>query len=47
MIPESRKEQGLLLGRSVLENVTLSSLARLSRAGSSGRGSSAAPRAKC
>ena len=33
MIPESRKEQGLLLGRSVLENVTLSSLARLSRAG--------------
>lgn len=33
MIPESRKEQGLLLGRSVLENVTLSSLAQLSRAG--------------
>jgi len=33
MIPESRKEQGLLLGRSVRENVTLSSLARLSRAG--------------
>ena len=33
MIPESRKEQGLLLGRPVSENVTLSSLARLSRAG--------------
>ena len=33
MIPESRKEQGLLLGRSVSENVTLSSLAQLSRAG--------------
>jgi len=33
MIPESRKEQGLLPGRSVLENVTLSSLAQLSRAG--------------
>ena len=33
MIPESRKEQGLLLGRSVLENVTLSSLAQISRAG--------------
>ena len=27
MIPESRKEQGLLLGRSVVENVSLSSLA--------------------
>ena len=33
MIPESRKEQGLLLGRSISENVTLSSLAQLSRAG--------------
>jgi ABC-type sugar transport system ATPase subunit len=33
MIPESRKEQGLLLGRSVLENVSLSSLAQVSRAG--------------
>ena len=33
MIPESRKEQGLLPGRSVRENVTLSSLAQLSRAG--------------
>ena len=33
MIPESRKEQGLLLGRSVSENVTLSSLAQISRAG--------------
>ena len=33
MIPESRKEQGLLPGRSVVENVTLSSLAQISRAG--------------
>jgi ABC-type sugar transport system ATPase subunit len=33
MIPESRKAQGLLLGRSVLENVTLSSLTQFSRAG--------------
>ncbi len=33
MIPESRKEQGLLLGRSVLENVSLSNLAEVSRAG--------------
>ena len=33
MIPESRKEQGLLPGRSVAENVTLSSLAQISRAG--------------
>jgi ABC-type sugar transport system ATPase subunit len=33
MIPESRKEQGLLLGRSVLENVSLSNLAAFSRAG--------------
>jgi ABC-type sugar transport system ATPase subunit len=33
MIPESRKEQGLLLGRSVLENVSLSNLAAVSRAG--------------
>jgi ribose transport system ATP-binding protein len=33
MIPESRKEQGLLPGRSVVENVTLSSLAQVSRAG--------------
>jgi rhamnose transport system ATP-binding protein len=31
MIPESRKEQGLLLGRSVAENVSLSSLAELSQ----------------
>jgi ABC-type sugar transport system ATPase subunit len=30
MIPESRKEQGLLLGRSVAENVSLSSLDKLS-----------------
>jgi simple sugar transport system ATP-binding protein/ribose transport system ATP-binding protein len=33
MIPESRKERGLLLGRSVAENVSLSSLGRLSRRG--------------
>ena len=33
MIPESRKEQGLLLGRSVLENVSLSNLSQVSRAG--------------
>jgi simple sugar transport system ATP-binding protein/ribose transport system ATP-binding protein len=33
MIPESRREQGLLLGRSVRENVSLSSLADYSRGG--------------
>jgi ribose transport system ATP-binding protein len=33
MIPESRKEQGLLLGRSVTENVSLASLGQLSRFG--------------
>ena len=33
MIPESRKEQGLLLGRSVKENVSLSTLAQVSRLG--------------
>jgi ABC-type sugar transport system ATPase subunit len=33
MIPESRKEQGLLLGRPVRENVSLSTLALVSRAG--------------
>ena len=33
MIPESRKDDGLLLTRSVTENVTLASLAALSRAG--------------
>ena len=33
MIPESRKEQGLLLGRPVRENVSLSTLAQVSRAG--------------
>ena len=33
MIPESRKDQGLLLGRSVRENVSLSTLAKVSRAG--------------
>ncbi len=33
MIPESRKDQGLLLGRSAVENVTLSSLDQFSRLG--------------
>jgi simple sugar transport system ATP-binding protein/ribose transport system ATP-binding protein len=33
MIPESRKEQGLLLGRSITENVSLASLGRFSRFG--------------
>ncbi|HUY52687.1 MAG TPA: sugar ABC transporter ATP-binding protein [Streptosporangiaceae bacterium] len=33
MIPESRKDQGLLLRRSVTENVSLASLGRLNRAG--------------
>jgi len=33
MIPESRKEQGLLLRRSVNENVSLASLDQVSRAG--------------
>ncbi len=33
MIPESRKEDGLLLGRSVTENVSLSSLGTVSRYG--------------
>jgi ABC-type sugar transport system ATPase subunit len=33
MIPESRKEQGLLLGRPIVENVSLASLARLSELG--------------
>jgi simple sugar transport system ATP-binding protein/ribose transport system ATP-binding protein len=33
MIPESRKEQGLMLGRSVTENVSLASLAQLATAG--------------
>jgi simple sugar transport system ATP-binding protein/ribose transport system ATP-binding protein len=33
MIPESRKEQGLLLGRPVKENVSLSTLAQISVAG--------------
>ncbi len=33
MIPESRKEQGLLLDRPVTENVSLSSLSQVSRAG--------------
>ena len=38
MIPESRKEQGLLLGRPVRENVSLSTLAMVSRAGMVQRG---------
>jgi simple sugar transport system ATP-binding protein/ribose transport system ATP-binding protein len=33
MVPESRKEQGLLFGRSVRENVSLSSLGSVSRGG--------------
>jgi len=33
LIPESRKDQGLVLQRSVRENVTLSNLARISRMG--------------
>ena len=33
MIPESRKEQGVLLGRPITENVSLASLARLSELG--------------
>jgi simple sugar transport system ATP-binding protein/ribose transport system ATP-binding protein len=33
MIPESRKDQGLLLGRSAVENVTLSKLGEFSRMG--------------
>lgn len=33
MIPESRKDQGLLLGRSVIENTSLSSLQKVSRLG--------------
>ena len=33
MIPESRKDEGLLFGRSVVENVSLSSLNEFSRAG--------------
>jgi simple sugar transport system ATP-binding protein/ribose transport system ATP-binding protein len=38
MIPESRKEEGLLLGRSVTENVTLASLPSVSRYGFVRRG---------
>jgi rhamnose transport system ATP-binding protein len=38
MIPESRKEQGLLLGRSVAENTVLSSLGALARLGYVRRG---------
>jgi len=33
MIPESRKDEGLLFGRSAVENASLSSLGRFSRAG--------------
>ena len=39
MIPESRKEQGLVLGRSVRENVSLPHLERFSRLGIVGRSS--------
>ena len=38
MIPESRKEDGLLLGRSVTENVSLASLGSVSRYGFVRRG---------
>jgi rhamnose transport system ATP-binding protein len=38
MIPESRKEDGLLLGRSVMENVSLASLGGVSRYGFVRRG---------
>jgi ABC-type sugar transport system ATPase subunit len=38
MIPESRKDQGLLLGRSVRENVSLSTLGQVSRFGMVQRG---------
>lgn len=38
MIPESRKEQGLVLGRSVRENVSLPHLRRFSRGGVVGTG---------
>jgi rhamnose transport system ATP-binding protein len=38
MIPESRKDQGLLLGRPVRENVSLSTLAQVSRLGMVQRG---------
>ena len=38
MIPDSRKEQGLILGRPVRENVSLPHLRRFSRAGVVGRG---------
>jgi ABC-type sugar transport system ATPase subunit len=38
MIPESRKEDGLLLGRSVTENVSLASLGAVSRYGFVRRG---------
>ncbi|WP_413317255.1 sugar ABC transporter ATP-binding protein [Agrococcus sp. 1P02AA] len=33
LVPESRKEQGLVLGRSIADNVVLSSLRRVSRGG--------------
>ena len=38
MLPEDRKEQGLLMLRSIVENVTLPHLAEVSRPASSGRG---------
>ena len=54
MIPESRKEQGLLLGRPITENVSLASLGRLSRLGAgqapgraAGRGATCSTRSAC
>jgi len=41
MIPESRKDEGLMLGRSVRENVSLTTLPRLSRFGFVRRGAEA------
>ena len=46
MIPESRKDQGLLLGRPVRENVSLSTLAEVSRLGLVQRGPGATDRAR-
>ena len=44
MIPESRKDEGLLLGRSVTENVSLASLPSVAATASCAAGPSAAPR---
>ena len=46
MIPESRKEQGLLLGRPVRENVSLSTLAQVSRSRHGSAGPGATDRAR-